>query len=156
MINNNGQIDVFVENEAGTTTKRTYDPTTMEVSRTQTVSKPYPFAYGFVPNTISGDGDSVDCFVITSRNLVGGETILCVPMHLLEQIEDEEVDHKILCVPVDEPRAIEANQVDQIRSFISGVFSHIPGKNMQLGALRDADAAWDYLHHCSRSPQTRV
>ncbi|MGI9525449.1 MAG: inorganic diphosphatase [Hyphomicrobiaceae bacterium] len=156
MTESSGQIDVFVENEAGSSIKRTYDPETGEVCATQSVSMAYPFAYGFVPNTMSGDGDCVDCFVVTNRRLESGETIACVPVYLLEQIEDGEVDHKILCVPAEQTSTIDAVQIDKIRSFISKVFAHVPGKNMQVGSIESVNFAWEYLHHCSRLPKGRA
>ena len=82
--------------------------------------------------------------------------IACVPVYLLEQIEDGEVDHKILCVPADQPSTIDADQIDGIRSFISKVFAHVPGKDMQLGAIEGVNFAWDYLHRCCRLPKEQV
>ena len=62
------------------------------------VSAAYPFPYGFVVGTKAGDGDAADCFVLTARNLVSGTATDCEPVGLLEQIEDGEVDHKVLAV----------------------------------------------------------
>ena len=139
---------VFIENEAGSSTKNTYDEKTLRFLKSETVARPYPFPYGFVLDTLSGDGDSVDCFVVTEKALRSGSVVECTPLHLLEQIEDGEVDHKVLCVLADAPRAVEDGAVATIRAFVMSVFSHIPGKKMQLGSLLDTAEAVQYLRRC--------
>ncbi len=128
-------VRVFIENEAGSATKNSYDERTLEFISSATVSRPYPYPYGFVLDTRSGDGDAVDCFVITRKILRSGDVVNCVPMHLLEQIEDGEVDHKVLCVPAGSQGIVEELAVAEIRDFVMSVFTHIPGKSMQLGSL---------------------
>ncbi len=66
--------------------------------RTVEVSAAYPYPYGFVLGTTGGDGDAVDCFVLTETPLRSGSIVECEPVGLLEQIEDGGVDHKVLAV----------------------------------------------------------
>ena len=141
-------FQVFIENEAGSATKNTFDEKTLRLRGSKEVARPYPFPYGFVINTLSGDGDCVDCFVVSKRVLRTGDIVECVPVHLLEQIEDGEVDHKVLCVPAGSPTVVPESAVAKIRAFVMSVFSHIPGKDMRLGALLDADAAERYVRKC--------
>ncbi len=142
-------IRVFIENEAGSAIKHTYSGETLKLLKTTEVARSYPYPYGFVLDTLSGDGDSVDCFVVTGRSLRSGDVIDCIPIHLLKQIEDNEIDHKVLSVPEGHPVEIEENALTTIRSFIMSVFSHIPGKKMELGSVHDAVEAWDYIRRCS-------
>ncbi len=60
---------VLIENEAGSRTKNTYDERTLAFVRSAQVSAAYPFPYGFAVGTKSGDGDAVDCFVLTDEPL---------------------------------------------------------------------------------------
>jgi inorganic pyrophosphatase len=143
-------MQVFVENSAGSKRKNTYDERTLELLRTDDVSAAYPFPYGFVTGTLSGDGDAVDCFVLTEKALAPGTTIECEPAGLIEQIEDGEVDHKVLAVPAGADGKINNAAVAAIRAFIAGVFAHVPGKRMQIGRLLDRKAAEDYLAQCIR------
>jgi len=53
-------LRVFIENEAGSRRKNIYDERTVTYLRTVDVSRAYPFPYGFVIGTRSGD--CVDCF----------------------------------------------------------------------------------------------
>lgn len=139
---------VFVENAAGSMIKNSYDEQSLTLLRSDPVSSPYPFAYGFVLDTLSGDGDCLDCFVITEKPLQSGTIVDCNPLHLLEQIEDGEIDHKILAVVDHREKNLPADAVGKIRTFIGQVFSHIPGKDMQLGRLLDAAAAQRYIENC--------
>jgi len=138
---------VFIENEAGSRRKNTYDETTHALLRTEDVSAAYPFAYGFVSGTKAGDGDAADCFVLTARKLASGSMIDCEPVALLEQVEDGEVDHKILATIAGESFPL-AEAEAAIRQFANAVFSHVPGKRMAVGKLLDRPAAEAYLRSC--------
>ncbi|MCC6492761.1 MAG: inorganic diphosphatase [Pirellulales bacterium] len=138
-------ITVFVQNEAGRDLKHAYNEKTLEYLGVQTVSRPYPFPYGFILNTTSEDGDNLDCFVITERKLTRGSTITCEPAALLEQIEDGLADHNVLAVLPDEPAEIGPGVVDRLRSFIRHVFDHVPGKQIGVGRLLDRQHALDFI-----------
>ena len=142
-------FQVFIENSAGSSIKNSCDEKTLRLIGQTKVSRPYPYPYGFVLNTQSGDGDSVDCFVITKRILHTGDVLECAPVHLLEQIEDGEVDHKVLCVPAASGMVVDDRAVADIRAFVMLVFSHIPGKKMQLGSLLGAAQAMEFVKKCS-------
>ncbi|MCZ7565003.1 MAG: inorganic diphosphatase [Burkholderiales bacterium] len=136
---------VFIENEAGSHRKNTYDERTFRCLSTVEVSAAYPFPYGFVPGTLGGDGDAVDCFVVTARRVPAGQALECDPVALLEQVEDGDVDHKLLAVPAGEPPVVDAAAVAALRHFAANVFAHVPGKRMTIGRLLDRAAAEAYL-----------
>jgi len=96
-------IRVFVQNEAGSTLKNYHDEKTLAFQHSQVVPHPYPFPYGFVIGTDSGDGGNVDCYVITNRTLKTGQIVECDPIGLMEQFEDDVEDHNILARLLDEP-----------------------------------------------------
>jgi len=144
-------MQVFIENQAGSRRKNIYDERTLRHLHTVDVSASYPYPYGFVIGTVSGDGDAVDCFVLTSEPLSAGTTLECNPIGLLEQIEDGEVDHKILAVPSGAVAAIDDAVVAALKEFISRVFSHVSDKRMEVGRLLDRSAAESYLRQCRRS-----
>jgi inorganic pyrophosphatase len=144
-------MQVFIENQAGSRRKNIYDERTLRHLHTVDVSASYPYPYGFVMGTTSGDGDAVDCFVLTSEPLSAGTTLECDPIGLLEQIEDGEIDHKVLAVPSGAAAAINDSVVAALKAFISAVFSHVPDKRMQIGRLLDRNAAESYLRQCQIS-----
>jgi inorganic pyrophosphatase len=139
---------VLIENEAGSRTKHSYDERTLALTGSATVSAGYPYAYGFAIGTRSGDGDAVDCFVLSKTPLKSGTVVECEPLALLEQIEDGEVDHKVLAAPVGEVAMIDDGVLRNITAFVQAVFAHIPGKTMKIGRLLDRRAAEDFLERC--------
>lgn len=60
----------------------------------------YPVNYGYVPQTLSEDGDPVDVLVVTPVPLVGGSVIPCRPIGMLQMTDESGVDAKILAVPI--------------------------------------------------------
>ncbi len=61
----------------------------------------YPGNYGFIPHTISGDGDPCDVIVVSQVPVVAGAVIRCRPVGALIMEDEAGADEKILAVPVD-------------------------------------------------------
>jgi len=74
---------------------------TMCVDRFMSTAMYYPCNYGYVPQTLSEDGDPVDVLVITPFPLITGSVIRCRPLGLLKMEDESGIDGKILAVPVD-------------------------------------------------------
>ena len=71
------------------------------VDRFLTTSMHYPCNYGYIPQTLSGDGDPVDVLVITPYPLSPGVVVTCRPLGVLLMDDEAGVDAKLLAVPVD-------------------------------------------------------
>jgi inorganic pyrophosphatase len=61
----------------------------------------YPCNYGYVPHTLSEDGDPADVLVVTPYPLINGSVIRCRPVGMLSMTDDGGPDAKILAVPID-------------------------------------------------------
>lgn len=61
----------------------------------------YPGNYGFIPHTLSGDGDPCDVLVVGQVPVVPGAVIRCRPVGALLMEDESGQDEKILAVPVD-------------------------------------------------------
>jgi inorganic pyrophosphatase len=61
----------------------------------------YPCNYGYVPHSLSEDGDPADVLVVTPYPLISGSVIRCRPVGLLNMTDDAGPDPKILAVPID-------------------------------------------------------
>lgn len=70
----------------------------------------YPGNYGFVPHTLSEDGDPVDVIVVGQVPVVPGAIIRCRPVGALLMKDESGPDEKVVCVPV-----------DKLHPFYSGV-----------------------------------
>ncbi|MDM7456534.1 MAG: inorganic diphosphatase [Tepidimonas sp.] len=71
------------------------------VDRFMNTAMHYPTNYGFVPKTLSGDGDPVDVLVITPVPLPPGVVVTCRPLGILKMEDEGGVDGKVLAVPTD-------------------------------------------------------
>jgi len=69
------------------------------VDRFMGTSMHYPTNYGYVPKTISGDGDPVDVLVITPFPLLPGVVVPCRPLGILKMTDEGGEDGKVLAVP---------------------------------------------------------
>ncbi len=77
------------------------DSGAMFVDRFLHTSMVYPCNYGFVPHTLSDDGDPCDVLVITAIPVIPGCVIRCRPIGALLMEDESGQDEKILAVPVD-------------------------------------------------------
>ena len=66
----------------------------------------YPCNYGYVPKTLSDDGDPVDVLVITPFPLIPGVVVRCRPIGVLKMTDESGEDAKVLAVPVDKVLSI--------------------------------------------------
>lgn len=70
------------------------------VDRLMGTSMSYPLNYGYIPHTISDDGDPVDVLVATPFPLLPGVVIHCRPIGLLRMEDEAGGDAKVLAVPI--------------------------------------------------------
>ena len=73
---------------------------TLVVDRFLYTSMRYPGNYGFIPHTLSGDGDPVDVLIANQRGIVPGAVIACRPVGVLKMQDEAGGDEKIIAVPV--------------------------------------------------------
>lgn len=79
------------------------------VDRFMTTSMFYPANYGYIPHTLSEDGDPVDVLVVTPIPLLSGSVIRCRVVGMLKMTDESGVDAKLLAVPVDKLSKIYRN-----------------------------------------------
>ena len=70
------------------------------VDSLMSTSMHYPTNYGYVPKTISGDGDPVDVLVVTPVPLIPGVVVQCRPIGILKMQDEAGEDGKVLAVPI--------------------------------------------------------
>jgi inorganic pyrophosphatase len=111
----------------------------------------YPGNYGFVPHTLSEDGDPIDVLVANTRPIVPGAVINVRPIGVLKMVDDAGGDEKILAVPVpkltkryehvmnytDLPRIT----LEQIQHFFEHYKDLEPGKWVRMDGWGDAAEA---------------
>src|SRR5689334_5856892 len=90
---------------------------TLVVDRFLYTSMRYPGNYGFIPHTLSGDGDPVDVLIANQRGIVPGAIMAVRPIGVLLMKDEAGTDEKILAVPV--PRL--TRRYEQITNY-----THLP------------------------------
>jgi inorganic pyrophosphatase len=73
---------------------------TLVVDRFLYTSMRYPGNYGFIPHTLSGDGDPLDVLIANQRTIVPGAVIAVRPIGVFLMQDEAGVDEKIVAVPV--------------------------------------------------------
>ena len=73
---------------------------TLVVDRFLYTSMRYPGNYGFMPHTLSGDGDPLDVLIANQRGIVPGAIVAVRPIGVLKMQDEAGVDEKIIAVPV--------------------------------------------------------
>lgn len=134
-------MKVFIENLAGSDQKNLYNEKTLEYLKTITVSRKYPYPYGFILDTTSGDGDNLDCFILTKQDFKTGQIVECEPIGIMEQFENEQPDHNILATLVGEETVLTDEIKQNLTEFVSHVFDHRPGKVVRVGNFLDKESA---------------
>lgn len=71
------------------------------VDRFMGTAMQYPCNYGYIPHTLSEDGDPVDVLVITPVPLIPGVVVRCRPLGVLKMTDEAGPDAKVLAVPVE-------------------------------------------------------
>ena len=73
---------------------------TLVVDRFLYTSMRYPGNYGFIPHTLSGDGDPLDVLIASQRAIVPGALIAVRPIGVLRMQDEAGIDEKVIAVPV--------------------------------------------------------
>ena len=73
----------------------------MFVDRFMSTAMHYPCNYGYVPHTLSGDGDPVDVLVLSPVPVTSGAVVRCRAVGMLKMKDEAGEDTKVLAVPID-------------------------------------------------------
>jgi inorganic pyrophosphatase len=121
------------------------------VDRFMSTCMHYPTNYGYVPHTLSEDGDPADVLVIAPFPLLAGSVITCRPVGVLKMTDESGIDAKILAVPVDKLSTMYRGitDIDQVPELtlhqIQHFFEHYkdlePNKWVKIDGWEDAAAA---------------
>jgi inorganic pyrophosphatase len=123
----------------------------MFVDRFMSTAMHYPCNYGYIPRTLSGDGDPVDVLVISPVPLITGVVVRCRPIGVLKMTDEAGGDEKLLAVPIDKlcslyrgienPDSLPASTLNQIQHFFEHYKDLEPGKWVKVEGWRGPDEA---------------
>ena len=111
----------------------------------------YPGNYGFIPKTLSDDGDPIDVLVCNQRGIIPGAIIAVRPVGVLKMEDEAGGDSKVLAVPIDKlsalyraiqsPRDLPEITTRQIAHFFEHYKDLEPGKWVRVSTWVGAEEA---------------
>ena len=90
----------------------------LRLDRVLYTSTHYPANYGFIPRTLSDDGDPLDVLVLCSEALVPMTLVDCKPIGVLEMRDADSYDEKIIAVPIHDPSYNSYESISQLPKHI--------------------------------------
>ena len=123
------EVNVIIEIAAGSgPVKYEFDKDSgaLFVDRFLTTAMSYPANYGFIPNTLSDDGDPADVLVITKEPIIAGCVIAARPIGVLIMEDEKGMDEKIIAVPKDKihPFTADIKSLDDLPEITLQQISH--------------------------------
>ena len=121
----NGIVNVVVEIPQGSSHKIEWNRelAVMQLDRVEPVIFAKPTNYGFIPQTLDEDGDELDALIITDEPLTTGIFMEAKVIGVLEFVDDNEVDDKVIVVPADDRNT--GNAINSLEDLPSQLLKQI-------------------------------
>ncbi|MCX6781423.1 MAG: inorganic diphosphatase [Candidatus Magasanikbacteria bacterium] len=115
----------------------------------------YPLDYGFFPETLGGDGDTLDVLVMVSNPLFPGVAVDVRPVGVLMMSDDKGQDEKILAVAKSDPRFKHINDIGDVNEHLKleiaqffETYKILEKKACQIGGWENAEKAREVIRDC--------
>ncbi len=122
------------------------------VDRVMHTSMRYPCNYGFVPHTLSEDGDPIDILVASPVEFLSGCIVRCRPIGVLKMEDEKGLDEKVLVVPVDalNPYFKDVKQYSELPKMLLDQIAHFFSHYKDLESEKWADVeGWEDAEHAA-------
>ena len=121
----NGIVNVVVEIPQGSSHKIEWNRelAVMQLDRVEPLIFAKPTNYGFIPQTLDEDGDELDALIITDEPLTTGIFMEAKVIGVLEFVDDNEVDDKVIVVPADDRNT--GNAINSLEDLPSQLLKQI-------------------------------
>ena len=91
----------------------------IKLDRILHTSTMYPANYGFIPKTLSGDGDPLDVLVLSSEALDPLVLVKCYPVGMMIMLDDGHKDEKIIAIPCNDPLYNEYKTLNSLPKHVA-------------------------------------
>jgi inorganic pyrophosphatase len=149
------QFVACIEISAGSKNKYELDKQTgaLILDRILFTATHYPQNYGFIPHTLSEDGDPLDVLVICSEPIVPLALTPAYPIGLLEMNDTGQLDEKIIAICAHDPLYNDYKDICQLPSHVSEEIKHFftvykeleYGKHTEVKEIKGRDAAKEVI-----------
>ena len=119
-------VNAYLEISKGSQIKYEYnkEKKCLEVDRILHNTNSFPYNYGFIPNTLSPDGDALDIIILCDYPLLAGTMAKCKIIGGIETRDEKGIDDKILAV-LDEKLDNKSFYINDIKDINEGSLEHI-------------------------------
>lgn len=145
-------IHVVIEIPRGSRNKYEIDHETGAVylDRRLFTATTYPADYGFLPDTLAGDGDPLDALVLNDEPVYPGVICEARPVGVLYMQDEAGEDAKLICVPPKEPRFDTVHDIADLTPQLVAEIQHFfnvykalePEKHSSSEGMGGREAAW--------------
>lgn len=144
------KFNVVVEIPAGSQDKYEYDEEhdVIRLDRVLYTAQSYPTNYGFIPETRAEDGDHTDAMLFSTNPIITGAVVEARAIGFMEMVDGGEIDNKILCVPVSDPRFADIITLDDLPAHVLLEIKHffetlkmLQGKVIEIKGFEGVDRA---------------
>jgi inorganic pyrophosphatase len=152
------EVNAVIEIPRGTTNKYEYDKQLNVFRLDRNLHSPvhYPGDYGFIPSTLSLDGDPLDVLVLVDAPSFPGCLMSVRPIGVLQMIDQGKEDEKVLAVVTNNPIFREVSDYQQlyphllleIEHFFT-VYKELEAKSTRVVGWQNAAAARSVVVECS-------
>lgn len=151
------EVNVLIEIPKDTNIKYEFDKEAeaMVVDRFSRTTMNYPCNYGFVPGTLSGDGDPVDVLVLSEKSIMPGAVLPVRPIGMLEMEDESGADSKVLAVPavkgdltygdINDISEIKEGEKNRIKHFFERYKDLDEGKWVKVKDWKGRQAAFEEI-----------
>ena len=150
-------VYAVVESPKGTENKYEYDveKKAIVLDRVLYSAVHFPGDYGFLPRTLDEDGDPLDILVLVSNPTFPGCIMTARPVGLLQMLDGDKRDDKILAVPTGDPRYAEYHDLDDLPehilkeiAYLFETYKVLEGKKVRIIGWENAASAKAIIKHC--------
>src|SRR5512146_3106390 len=137
-------VNAVIEIPLGESNKYEYDKALHVFRLDRTLYSPvhYPGDYGFLPSTLGGDGDPLDVLVLVDRPSFPGCLIEVRPVGMMEMVDQDSADQKILAVGLHNPRYREVRNYSDVYEHVLKEISHFFSIYKELEGKRSEPLGW--------------
>lgn len=138
-------LDVMIEIPKGSRNKYEWDEKRELIRLDRLLHSPvhYPSDYGFIVETLAGDGDALDAMVLVWEPTFPGCLIEAKPLGLFRMWDEKGPDEKILCVPTRDPMWNELNELDDVPSHLLKEVQHFFEIYKELEKKKTGVEGWE-------------
>ena len=137
-------INVMIEIPKGSRNKYEYDEKLKAIryNRMLFSSVQYPTDYGFVLDTLAGDGDPLDVLVLVSEPTFPGCIMEVKPIGVFRMLDQNGRDEKVLCVPIGDPLLNHINELNDVQTHLLKEIEHFFSIYKQLEKKKVMTKGW--------------